>query len=37
MSAWAGFWIMVGLIVLGVSIDNGLCCIGRALGGKRYK
>jgi len=37
MSALAGFWIMLGLVVLGMSIDNGLCCIGKALGGKKYQ
>jgi len=36
MSGFGGFWIMVGLIVLGRCIDNDLC-IGRALGGKNYR
>lgn len=37
MTAWAGFWIMWGLIVLGLCLDNGLDSIAKRLSGASQK
>jgi len=29
--AWCGFWIMIGLLSLGIGIENGLSNIARAI------
>lgn len=31
MSAWAGWWIMWGLIILGCCVDNGLSNVAKGL------
>ena len=33
MSGWAGFWICLGLLALGIGIEAGLSAIAEALKG----